>query len=107
MQSSANMYLANLAVADLIHVTFGVTSNFVDNSVPLTNCFLNDVICKLLMQYFETSNIHTYTSLQKNSKYAVFRSPFSTIFLAMCNIRKCSEKFIVFNGANSFPIEKF
>ena len=27
--------------------------------------------------------------------------------LAMCNIRKCSERFIVFNGANSFSIEQF
>jgi hypothetical protein len=27
--------------------------------------------------------------------------------LAICNIRKCSERFIIFNGANSFPIEQF
>jgi hypothetical protein len=27
--------------------------------------------------------------------------------LEMCNISKFSERFIVFNGANSFPIEQF
>jgi hypothetical protein len=27
--------------------------------------------------------------------------------LAICNIQKCSERFIVFESANSFPIEKF
>jgi hypothetical protein len=27
--------------------------------------------------------------------------------LDMCNILKCSERFIVFNGANSFSIKRF
>jgi hypothetical protein len=55
-----------------------------------------------------------YTSLQKNSRYAVFRSLFKRFLgiiqvacLAMCNIWKCSERFIVFNDVNIFPIEPF
>jgi hypothetical protein len=62
----------------------------------------------------ETPLVSIYTLLQKNSKYAVFRSLFQRFLgiiqvarLAMCYIPKCSESFIVFNGVNSFPIEQF
>jgi hypothetical protein len=41
---------------------------------------------------------------------AIFRRFLGTIQvarLAMCNIRKFSESFMVFDGVNSFPIEQF
>ena len=69
----------------------------------MPNCFYLD--------FFIRPN---YTSLQKNSKYAVFRSLFRRFLgiiqvarLAMCNIRKCSKSFIVFNNVNCFSIEQF